>query len=109
MYLRMKAPTKAALVAALKACGAGFTRASENGPDEIVGASHRHVCIHGLAGMIAVRAVKNQAGVIVAPAVPATGYHADLSGPAVTPAIRVILEQHAVTMVYPVTPQHVVG
>jgi hypothetical protein len=108
MYLRLKAADRAALTAALKACGAGFVIQDATGADVIVEASHRHAIVHGLT-FVATPAVRNEADEIVTPAVLADGYHADITGEAVTPAVQTVLEANGVTVLDPSTPQHVIG
>lgn len=108
MYLRLKAPDHATLVAALKACRSGFVVRSEAGEDVIVQASHRHAIIHGLTA-VSTPAVLDEDGNVVTDAVIAEGYHADLTGDAVTADVQATLEANGVEIVTPKTPQHVLG
>ena len=126
MYLRLKSSDLASLTAALKACDAGFVAevprpahlsvtTEEGWPAvdvtrhyAIVQASHRHAIVHGLT-FVSAPAVIGEGGEVLEAAVLAEGYHADLTGDAVTEAVQDTLEANGVQIVTPETPQHVLG
>lgn len=124
MYLRLKADSREALAAALKACDARFVTEVPDPADlsvttaegdaevtrhyAIVQATHHHAIVHGLT-LTQTPIQTDDEGNVIADAVLAEGYHADLKGDAVTAAARATLEANGVEIVDPVTPQHVLG